>query len=1075
MPNSLKNNNSNVDQVPDRCLSPSDFMRKLRPECYSDTIESKCYSLSSSNLEYHLDTITARNETHKFEVFCRKLCERTICPNLRPNTGPEGGGDSKADSETYPVADEISRLHYIGIANYGRERWAFAFSAQKNWSTKVRKDVKSIVETGREYDKIIFVTSQFARAKSRACIEDELSKDYGIPVTIHDRSWIVNEIVEKDRVGLAFHCLGVGEAVKDRQTLGPTDYSRTQHLLEIEETLSKPESFRGIEYQLATEALVAANLSRNLERPRHETDGRFERAIRLADEHGTYRQKLESRYEKIWTAFWWFNDIQFLNSSYEKFENLALESDHVRNLNFLVNLHQLLVNSIVASLISRQDCRYDERTEKLTKALVSQANDPDRPSNSLEAQTSILMIEIRGAILAHDTSDLSKIWKKFSIILDKATGLIEFDAEKLVSLIEVVGDVAGNDHDYNKLIEQLAIFVSNRKSEGEGAIILLKHAHKLNFNNRFEMIRLLGRASIGFNKREYAEHLIEATSLLTLAYRSAGLLWAARATCIFVIASILHEGEEKSEIPSNVVPLASVWAWISLELGHIPDLLFSIQLLNRFVSSLPQTDEFKSKVSSDIQELDMVLACLFLNLKEYDLQRLEGVPDILEELGLFYARLTLLYVLGYKNVLRKDGSLPEEETDENIKHLLSTLKSNPVADNFHRPLIFNDDENQTFTTMILGMKVEAKIDEWDSILTVECILASLEAFFATIIQQHVIPHSELFEITVVRNEELDKPIIETNELDMAAAISWPRQLNISRFEEQPELQKFLIQVASHIMYTTCVLGDTDAIFEKLFTDEAVQHRIGLIVATPNSYFRVAGVEFGRLSDFHKADQHFYPLRKNSYILPNIELPFNNNLSEIDRETNANSFDNFSHREIVVKSVIDIHAWDQAVWKACFFCGIFNLPPCLAFLFENSAAGMKIFERWRARFGTEDTDEYIKISIIRNLPKANPHHYCVQITPKLPASDKNSTIPLIQFVSRSLIFTPDNSEGLDRFLADYQKFGAYYLLPATNVKNPQVFWNLSILKKKLVTKFASEVCETDIEFAALKLHGQFSEA
>ena len=136
--------------------------------------------------------------------------------------------------------------------------------------------------------------------------------------------------------------------------------------------------------------------------------------------------------------------------------------------------------------------------------------------------------------------------------------------------------------------------------------------------------------------------------------------------------------------------------------------------------------------------------------------------------------------------------------------------------------------------------------------------------------------------------------------------------------------------------------------------------------------------------------------------------------------------------------------------------------------------MKIFERWRARFGTDDTDEHIKLSIIRNLPKANPHHYCVQITPKPLSSDKNSTMPLIQFVSGALILTPNNSENLDRFLADYQKFGAYYLLPATDIENTQVFWNLSILKKNLITKCANEVSETDIEFVALKMHGQFSE-
>ncbi len=65
-------------------------MRELRSEKYSDTRVRSAYQLEPDIFEYRLDTITSRNETHDFELFCRKLCERTICPNLRPQTGPEG-------------------------------------------------------------------------------------------------------------------------------------------------------------------------------------------------------------------------------------------------------------------------------------------------------------------------------------------------------------------------------------------------------------------------------------------------------------------------------------------------------------------------------------------------------------------------------------------------------------------------------------------------------------------------------------------------------------------------------------------------------------------------------------------------------------------------------------------------------------------------------------------------------------------------------------------------------------------------------------------------------------------------
>ena len=95
-------------------VSPSEFMRNLRPELYSDSTERPRYELDRGTLEYHLETITSRNQTHAFETFCRKLCERTVCPNLRPATGPEGGGDSKADSETFPVSDLVADTWFTG-------------------------------------------------------------------------------------------------------------------------------------------------------------------------------------------------------------------------------------------------------------------------------------------------------------------------------------------------------------------------------------------------------------------------------------------------------------------------------------------------------------------------------------------------------------------------------------------------------------------------------------------------------------------------------------------------------------------------------------------------------------------------------------------------------------------------------------------------------------------------------------------------------------------------------------------------------------------------------------------------
>ncbi len=86
------------DQTPEGGILPSKFMRQLRPEHYSDTEGRTDYVLDAPLLEYYLETLTQRNQTHAFEIFCRKLCERAIARNLRPQ--PIQSGLSRMSDNT---------------------------------------------------------------------------------------------------------------------------------------------------------------------------------------------------------------------------------------------------------------------------------------------------------------------------------------------------------------------------------------------------------------------------------------------------------------------------------------------------------------------------------------------------------------------------------------------------------------------------------------------------------------------------------------------------------------------------------------------------------------------------------------------------------------------------------------------------------------------------------------------------------------------------------------------------------------------------------------------------------------
>src|SRR4030043_1973977 len=96
-------------------ISPKQFLKSRRPEQFSDSSLVSAPSIDRPKLEYYLDTLSNRSQEVEFEHFARRLCEVEICPNLLPHTGPTGGGDSKVDSETYPVSDTTSLSWFTGI------------------------------------------------------------------------------------------------------------------------------------------------------------------------------------------------------------------------------------------------------------------------------------------------------------------------------------------------------------------------------------------------------------------------------------------------------------------------------------------------------------------------------------------------------------------------------------------------------------------------------------------------------------------------------------------------------------------------------------------------------------------------------------------------------------------------------------------------------------------------------------------------------------------------------------------------------------------------------------------------
>jgi len=1012
---------------------PSEFMRARRPELYSDSSAHTSFHLDRAVFSHHLETITERNEHQSFELFCRKLCEREICPNLRPQTGPEGGGDGKADTETYPVAEEVSLLWYVGEANARSERWAFAFSAKKKWTEKVRSDVAGIAETNRDYKRIIFVTSRPARSQDRLRIEDELTKKCGIPVTIHDRSWIIEKVYEHEHFGLAIEYLNIPHSTSETRADGPDDLRRQSDLDGLETLIQDPTGYEGVEYQRVEDALVAAKISRNLERPPYETEGRFQRAIQLAERHGFGRQLLRATYEYAWTVFWWFDDFQSLTKAYKSVENLALSSDKAIDIELLCNLFTVLNSSVSHKQIDEAAANLSERRERIEAALRKLAAEDHRPNNALQAETSLTLLQLLRDGREEVDTPFGAYWDKFNSILDRAQKLAEYPVEQLLRLNEVFGMIAGDDPAYDQFVERLAEVAAQRQSDGKsGEILLARGKEKLDLERPVDAINLLGRAALKFLKHEYRDQQIEAQYLIAVGYSGAGLRWASRSACLMALFSIIADAQENDEFRVEIIPTLKLWCQKAIELGHLPDILCTIELLSAFGQVLPLDEPSREHVANDRKNLEMSLACMLLNASEDTLRDIPTVPDILEALQLPTARLALLYRLGHEATLREEQWIPLEESPEDSYAMMFSIANQPLFYQTPRDLLTFARSTETLDTVVVGVNIAITFENSDvGAALAEALVSSIEAFLATSLNNTIIPHASSAHIAVLEVDGLSAPEHKMHPDQYKAEIRWPKGFHLNDRVGDNAPQDFLFEFMAHFVACIAVVPSFERFERSLFQTERAPDR-ALSFSPPSiCYSRIMGRSRSTLADWAQhVNKEFQLLADHPTFDVNPEHPddLSSQGDEARAETStARRTEINRHTDIKVDAIINLPLWNKAGWRGVAYLGCGDQwPPVLGLIFENTEVSEEIFRQWFERFGPEGSDRHLRVSIVRGVSKRHPAHYRICLSPELPDTPSKGDDRAIRIgLSRVHTMEAETTQNLDRFLSAYKDQGSYF--------------------------------------------------
>ena len=1033
--------------------------------------------MDRSLLEYHLSTLTSRNQEAQFASFARKLAERTICPNLLPQTGPTGGGDSKVDSETYPVSELLSIAWYEGFATEaGAERWAFAFSAKKDWRSKVKSDIKKIACAGRNYRRGIFVTNQYVADRARAEVEDALRKEYGnLDVRILDLTWILDRIFSESLQTVAISELGLEISTRTEVQKGPIDVQREKDLDEIEARIKIASSENRLGLAFANDCIEAAILSRGLGHPRTTVEGRFQRALRVSEKHGTPHQRLVSIYQWAWTVFWWFEDYSSFVELYAKAEEYAKNTANVYDLELLSNLWYLLnisdgPNAIESTEFNRHTCILSSELERL-------AQEENRPSSVLQARSLRLLMKLVTVL-----PQVDEILRDLRQIVLDSEGLIGYPLEPLVELLLELGAHLTELDSYQELFDTILEVSARRKGEVTSARTLLRRgAQQIDSNRPYDAIVTLGLALRFLFKHETERDFVRALYLCSKAYEQVGLLWAARGALLNAASVSMGDFWIHSKVTQLQVRCSTQMKWLELKLGRIPHILSWHEVDSGVRLAFTETG-FDLSADQDIEaQFDALLGILILKSDIWTLSRISFLPEALGTLGLIFSQVALRFALGDEEQLWKELTEEAELEDDDILSFFERCRHQPAADDLPDGPILFDEAKVSFRSNLLGCQILIESqNESPCVELAESVIAALESLMATGFREGIFPREPILTGSVRKSDFLETlfsfDLVDRQgrpHLEIRCSYFPPHEMSVDAQKKiRHKLRDTLIAVLARVFV---LKSPEDTLTKLLRDDRALERAINF-----TSGFVVQGNVLGRspktkLSKWKTGNERLYPLRRtkewDSRSRQTESGATNESSSRIvemgqgDPTDAVLDFSAVRHTEIEAISLIRESLWERAGWSGTAYITVpdDSSPPVLAPIFADPEAAREIFREWRLELGSQDESEKLRISIIRGIDRTNPFKYRVSIGANMTAAFTRSTTRFATINFRLHTMQPSSNENLDRFLESVRKSGLYLLAHAVEDDNSysiKPIFDDAIVKRQLHVRQAWEVGRHD---------------
>lgn len=1042
-------------------LSPSEFYRMIRPENFSDSEIVNSYQLTKELLAFELSKITQNQKENQFETLARKMAEKLVAPNLIPQVGPTGGGDGKTDSETYPVSNSISDRWFVPENGWNKdEKWAIAISAKATWKSKLKNDIKSILSTEREYTRIYFITNQTPSSKKKKDAQDQYKKEFKIDIVILDGIWILENTYSQNLINLVVESLNLSNVYSQSdKTVGSNDARRENELFELEQNISDTNRYSDYDFQLVEDALQAVILTRQLEKPRAELEAKFDRVERLLKKTENKGQSIRLRYQKAWTYLNYYDDYKSFLEEFYRFKGYLKSFVTISTIEFYSTLVTLLrtvhfhSNEIITEEIFKKE---SIEFQNFLENIKSEGN---TSSISLAASMYIdIMLSFDGV---ENNQDLTETFKRMKATLVLAENRLEFPFEQFQKMISNMGNVVIDSVEFDDLYDTITRISGERNSQMDiGQLYINRGGQKLK-NKRFkDGLIYFGKAVAKLSKNESQYGFYLATRGLSQAYYELGLYNASYSSKIASISILLKAFFDEGNLDSRLLELLDQHLSHEILYGRFPHILTWHELYQIIYQQFKNQGE-----ADDVEALTKFDAYMSIRLLNADLnnETLAKLPSILKKEGFLLTEDTSLFLLGHLNEILENYKHIDVSSEEDLEGYYQKISNQPLNEQFIFPINFIDGPTSFLSSNILGTAFVINFKTNNLLLiSAETIIAYIEGFLGTSLE-NIYPNAENIQIELVHKKN-DFTIEETDRTN-SYKVFWDSSFHSTKnFNEVAEC---CLNLVSRILTKNFLINDVEDYLTELFKNQEVNERLSVLINHKAFLFNVLGNSPRlTLEDWIHDNKLKLSIRKKPFSINNKTKKNNDQIKKSKRKKDFDDLDKIPHNKRKVVTVIENHLWDKASWKGM---GVAPYRDGIGVIigFENIEFGEKIFKDWIERFGINDNNNRIKISIITDIDPNNSHWYVVMISSNVNPSNFDSDSVFVT-PCRFHLMNATTSQNILILKEGIKRFTSFKIFPGEIEKDlrTKVDFKLFIEKTQITFIKKSDIKEGDIESAAL---------